>query len=78
MKIFCSALILLMLNVMVGFAQTGTTGPGAPCGGTDIDADCPLDTWVIFLAVIAVVFAAIHLHKKQKAGIPQVSPISKK
>jgi hypothetical protein len=61
-KIFCGALALLMLNVIVLYAQ-----PGEPCGGTDPDATCPLDTWVIVLAVIATVFAAIHLSRKQRS-----------
>jgi len=51
-----------MLNVIVLYAQ-----PGEPCGGTDPDATCPLDTWVIVLAVIATVFAAIHLSRKQRS-----------
>jgi hypothetical protein len=51
-----------MLNVAILYAQ-----PGEPCGGTDPDATCPLDTWVIALAVIAVIFAAMSLIKKQNA-----------
>lgn len=38
------------------------------CDGNDGGPDgCPLDTWVIVLAIIAVIFAAIHLHRKQKS-----------
>ena len=41
---------------------------GSPCdndqGGPD---GCPLDTWVIVLLIIAVIFTAIHLHRKQKS-----------
>ena len=62
-KIFCTALLLLMLNVVVLFAQ-GTT-PGGPCGFTDPDASCPLDTWVMVLAFIAVGFASLSLYRKQ-------------
>lgn len=29
--------------------------------------DCPLDTWIIILAVVAVLFAAFHLYRKQKS-----------
>ena len=61
-KIFCAALLLLMLNVAMLYAQ-----PGEPCGGVDPDATCPLDTWVIALAVIAAIFAAGRLIKKQNA-----------
>jgi hypothetical protein len=60
-KIFCGALLLLMLNVAALHAQ-----PGEPCGGVDPDATCPLDTWVVVLAVIATAFAAVHLFNKQK------------
>jgi hypothetical protein len=63
-KIFCSALLLLMLNVVVLYAQ-----PGEPCGGTDVDTTCPLYTWVIILAVAATAFAVFHLHRKQKSPL---------
>jgi hypothetical protein len=59
-KIFFGTLLLLMLNSVALFAQ-----PGEPCEGTDPDATCPLDTWVIILAIIAVVFATIHLYRKR-------------
>jgi hypothetical protein len=62
-KIFFAALFLLMLNVAVLYAQ-----PGEPCGGTDPDETCPLDTWVIVLAVVATAYAAIHLYRKQRSG----------
>ena len=65
-KLFGGALLLLfILNSSVLFAQ-----PGEPCGETDPDATCPLDTWVIVLAIIAVIFAAYHLHRKQKSPLP--------
>jgi hypothetical protein len=59
-KIFFGVLFLLMLNVAVLFAQ-----PSEPCAGTDPDATCPLDTWVIIFAVVAFVFATIHLYRKR-------------
>jgi hypothetical protein len=59
-KIFLGSLLLLILNTAVLYAQ-----PGEPCAGTDPDAVCPLDTWVIFLAAIALVFAVRHLYRKQ-------------
>ncbi|MDB5006934.1 MAG: hypothetical protein JWP45_1327 [Mucilaginibacter sp.] len=63
-KIFFSALLLLMFNTMLLYAQT-TTDPSLPCAGTDIDNTCPLDTWVIVLAFLAVAFASFHLFRKQ-------------
>jgi len=60
-KIFGAALLVLMLNVVLVYGQ------GEPCGGTDPDAVCPLDTWVIVLAVFAFGFAAIRLYRKQSA-----------
>ncbi|HEY8784084.1 MAG TPA: hypothetical protein VIM16_20820 [Mucilaginibacter sp.] len=65
-KVFCGTLLLLMLDVIVLFAQRGR-GPGEPCDGRDPDEICPLDTWVIILAVIAITFAVIHLLHRQKS-----------
>jgi hypothetical protein len=61
-KVFCGALLFLILNVGVLLAQSS---PGEPCAGTDPDATCPLDTWVIILAIAALVFATLHLYRKQ-------------
>jgi len=65
-KIFCCAFLLLMLNFVVLYAQ-----PGEPCGGSDDDGTCPspLDTWVLILAAIVLVFAVRHLYRKQKSRI---------
>lgn len=38
-----------------------------PCDNADGDATCPLDAWVIALAVAVFAFAAIHLYRKQKS-----------
>jgi hypothetical protein len=59
-KIFFGILLLLILNSVALFAQ-----PGEPCMGTDPDSTCPLDTWVMVLAIAAVVFATIHLYRKR-------------
>jgi hypothetical protein len=61
-KIFLGAFLLLMLNVVMLYAQ-----PGEPCAGVDPDETCPLDTWVIILAAAALVFATIHLYRKRSA-----------
>jgi hypothetical protein len=58
-KVFLASLLLLLLNTGVLYAQISL-----PCEGNDVDSTCPLDTWVIILAVIAVVFATIHLYRK--------------
>jgi hypothetical protein len=51
-----------MFNVVLSYAQ------GLPCGGEDPDAPaCPIDTWVVVLAVTAFIFAAVRLHRRQKA-----------
>ncbi|HWZ16187.1 MAG TPA: hypothetical protein VNW95_13190 [Mucilaginibacter sp.] len=60
-KIFCGAFFLLMLNAVIGFAQAG-----APCAGGDVDGNCPLDTFVVVLAGIALVFGAVQLYRKGK------------
>lgn len=59
------------------FAVTTVTqllaGPGdTPCGGNDPDdvVNCtPLDTWVIVLAGVAMIFTFLHLTRKQKAAV---------
>ena len=64
-KIFLGVLILFVLNTAALFAQG--SGPGEPCEGNDPDSQCPLDNWVIILAVVAVVFATWHLYRKRNA-----------
>jgi hypothetical protein len=62
-KVFSGVFVLLMLNVVWSFAQ------GLPCDGTDPDAVCPLDTWVVVFAGAALIFAAVRLYRKQKAAL---------
>lgn len=64
MKVFFGTLTFLLLNVVFVFAQ-----PGEPCGGTDPDAVCPLDTWVFVLAAGALLFTTLHLYRKQKRSL---------
>ena len=61
-RVFFSTLSLLIFNVLFLKAQ----GDPQNCQGADIDNPCPLDTWVIILAFIAVIFTAIYLQRKQK------------
>ncbi len=44
-----------------------TRAQDLPCDGTDPYTTCPLDTWIVVLVVIAGLFTAVHLHRKQKA-----------
>lgn len=55
-------LLLLVSNVFIVLADD----PGAPCGDPIVDpiGDCPLDTWTMYLAIIAVFFAVFYLRKK--------------
>ena len=59
---------VLLLSPVISFAQGGL-----PCGDSDPgnSGTCPLDTWVVFLAAIAVSFAVLHLHRKQKSLVPK-------
>lgn len=60
---FCGAfLVLMIISMGMLYAQ----GPGIPCSDADPDAQCPLDTWVIVFAGVALLMAALHLHRKQK------------
>jgi hypothetical protein len=61
-KIFLGAFLLLMLNGVFLYAQ-----PGEPCGGVDPDATCPLDSWVVVLAAVAVTATVVHLYRKQRS-----------
>ena len=57
-KIFCIT-SLLMIHVVLLFAQN--LPPGC-----DTDGNCPIDNWIIYLAGGAVIFAVIHLYRKDK------------
>ena len=49
------------------FADPGDPGDGF-CDGVNGGPDgCPLDTWVIALVIIALIFTVLHLRKKQKS-----------
>jgi len=61
-KIFPTTLILIVVATLNCFAQLDD-----PCDPVDNDSYCPLDTWVIALAIVAFVFAIVHLHRKRKA-----------
>ena len=70
---FLLVILMFMLSISTAFAQT-VTDPEVPCPG---DADdpgydpnachLPLDTWVYFLVIIAVIYGGYKLHQKQKA-----------
>jgi len=62
LKIFCCALLLLMFNVAVVYAQLGN-----PCNDADPDVSCPLDTWVFVLVGASVIFATARLYRKQNS-----------
>ena len=51
---------LLLLNIVTVHAQ------GLPRGGDDPDATCPLDTWVIVLAIVVSLFAAYRLRRRKR------------
>lgn len=52
----------LVISPMLLFADD----PGAPCDDSDpLDNNCPLDTWIIYIFILALILTAIHLHKKQ-------------
>ena len=58
------ALTLMLSMPCITLAQEDTPGDGCdPYVGCEV----PLDTWVFALAIIAVVYAAYRLNKKQKA-----------
>jgi hypothetical protein len=61
-KIFWVTLLLVVINISRLFAQG--CGPPDPDSG-DI-GDCPLDTWVLVLAAIALIFVTIQLYNRRR------------
>jgi hypothetical protein len=58
-------ILLITLQPFLLLAQD----PGEPCGNQDIDntTPCPLDSWVMILALIVVSFAAFQLYRNKKS-----------
>ena len=58
-------LLLLVSNVFIVLADD----PGEPCDVlVDPIGTCPLDTWTMYLAIFAVIFAVFYLRKKNNAN----------
>lgn len=66
-KFIYSLLAILLLLAIPAITMAQDTDP--PQDGCDPIDGCPvpLDTWVVLLALTAVIFGAYHLNKKQKA-----------
>lgn len=61
-KILCVvAVVGIVLSPSALFAQD------LGCAGADPYGNCPLDTWVIVLAGVTLLFAVVQLYRKQKA-----------
>jgi hypothetical protein len=55
--------LFLPVNIAALFAQ------GAPpCDTGDPDLNCPIDTWVVLFAALALIITVIHLHRKDKTS----------
>jgi hypothetical protein len=64
LKIGFGVILLLLISTVNVFGQT------LPCNGDDPDAGaCPLDAWVIALAIGASFFAAIRLYRNKKSAL---------
>ncbi len=57
--------LFLIVNVAVLFAQGAL-----PCNDGDIDAACPIDSWVVVLAAGALLLTILHLYRARKAESP--------
>lgn len=58
-------LVFLIAGTVPLFAQL-LGDPGLPCDGADIDGGCPLDTWIIILAAVALILTTLYLYRKQR------------
>lgn len=63
LKIGFGVIVLLLISAVNVFAQT------LPCSGDDPDAGCPLDTWVIVLAIAMGCFAVVTLYRRKKSAL---------
>jgi hypothetical protein len=72
-----AVLFIFLLATLTAFGQNCEDGGVLP--GDDPDAHpigesgCPLDTWVIVLAGVALLFTILHLHNKQKNQYPKAT-----
>ncbi|MES2809850.1 MAG: hypothetical protein V4619_14565 [Bacteroidota bacterium] len=54
--------LLLLANIVTLFAQGSL-----PCNDGDPDGvACPIDTWVVAFAAIALIFTVLHLRGREK------------
>jgi hypothetical protein len=61
-KLFLTTIFLILVNLSC-FAQVQN-----PCGGNadpDDPSSCPLDTWVLVLVAVFLVFATVKLYRRQ-------------
>jgi len=64
-KAVLTTLLLVVLGSINCFAQLEN-----PCGGNgdpDDPTTCPLDTWVVALVIVTLIFATSKLYYKQKS-----------
>jgi hypothetical protein len=63
------SLIILSGSILLLPSLSFAQGGDLPCGGDDPTSNnpCPLDTWVWILALIAMAFGTIYLHRQQKS-----------
>ena len=62
-----SRIVGIMLLVIITTLTVKAQDPGDPCPDPDLPCEVPLDTWVIFFAIMAVAVAAIYLYRRQQA-----------
>jgi len=63
-KLLIAFAITSILLTNVGTLQA--QDPGLPCGGEDPDATCPLDSWVLILVAITILFAIFRSFYQKK------------
>ncbi len=68
-KAFFLTVLFSLLSISTLFAQCDDTAPDTPPDPDGNYIPCPLDTWVIVLVAVALIFTVLHLHRKQKTQL---------
>ncbi|GAA4324704.1 hypothetical protein GCM10023149_26510 [Mucilaginibacter gynuensis] len=61
---------LLILFMLAALNLKAADDVPLPCDNSDPDLECPIDTWVLLLAVIVLMFTFIRLARRHNQASP--------